>query len=126
MTEPVEIPPIVAVVQIGDALTFLMPQLADLTIYQLNHVREILRAQHPGINVQVVPAVGVVHIPAPEQVIVDPDRLSALEIANRLNVCTSMYGHPNMRGFRLCASQGEHEGDHQDVFGFAWPRAGTD
>lgn len=126
-----EIPPIIATVKAGDQLTFLMPQLADHTLDQLHRVREILRSQHPGVSVQVVPAVGVVHIPAPKLTLISPseaDRLRAAhdleELSKRLNVCAMSEWSPASQAFRICALAPNHQEHHRDEKGYTWPNQG--
>lgn len=59
-----EPPPVVAVVQAGDTLIFLIPELKSLDAIRYAEAR--LTDQYPGIRCTVVSAVGVVHLPAPE------------------------------------------------------------
>src|SRR5688572_9005002 len=77
---------VVAVVRTGDRLIFLIPELAGQTLRELDIARQILQRQHPGIIVNVVPAVGVVHIPAPDIRVdhspTEADRLRAASITD--------------------------------------------
>lgn len=91
-----EIPPIVATVQAADQLIFLMPQLDNQQA--LRQWTEQLKTRYPNVDVSIVPAVGVVHIPAP--------LLQVVEIPEGLPGDTALCGRTlteeGMKGFYLC------------------------
>lgn len=93
MTEP-ELLPIIATVKAGDTLVFLMPSLTNLR--ELDTWWHMLKKRYPGVDVSIVPAVGVVHIPQPE-----------LKV-----VCGDIHTLEGMRGFWRCQLESDHEGDH--------------
>lgn len=78
-----DLPPIIATVKSGDTLIFLMPELADSTWREIQEIEEIL-SRKTSVKCCIVPAMGVVHMPAPQQVEVAIDENRMEEIRRHL------------------------------------------
>ena len=100
-----ELPQIVATVKAGDSLVFLAPDMANWNPAVHQAFRKITALTlGDGIEFAFVPAVGVVHVPAPEMVVGCPH-------------------HHVSHGY--CCEPKDHDGPHVSLSGTQWgPKSG--
>ena len=61
-----ELPPIIATVKVGDALIFLVPDMINWNPRIMKSHFDAMENLLPGVLFGFIPAVGVVHVPAPK------------------------------------------------------------